>query len=386
MKLSITQKKLQKALNTIIKATASKPNIPVLSNVLINAQKNKIEFSATDLDISISTWCGGDVAEDGKLTVNASILSEFVSKLKSSRVELLESGQTLEVKSVDNHAQLYIITAEDFPKLPIEKKKADLIMNSKDLEEAIRKTEFAAAKDESRPILTGILIEATQRNVSLVGVDGFRLSRKKIKVVNSKEEDISVVIPAKALNELAKILMDINASEEESSKKSNAVEVKMYIMKDSNQVIFKVADTTLTSRILEGEFPDYKEIIPIDKSLSFEVEKNDFKNGVKITEIFARKVIGNKTFFKILNEEKKLQLSTNVSDVGNNETLVEIDKIEGDEEELETAYNAAFMSDMISSINGKKIIYETNDSNSPGVFKDPDDKDYVHIIMPMRVE
>jgi DNA polymerase-3 subunit beta len=376
MKISVTQENLAKALSHVIKATAQKPNIPVLANILISTERGKVKFSATNLDISISSWIGADVAEEGEVTVNARLLTEFVGQLKATRVELLQTGQTLEVKSVDNQAQLFIIPAEDFPTLPNVERDADMVVNALDLSDAIGKTAFAAAIDQSRPVLTGLLLESTERKASLVGVDGFRLSKKTMKLEKGLPEDMSAIIPAKSLQELAKIVEDI------ADNKDN---VNIFFLKDKNQVLFKVNEVVFSTRLLEGEYPDYKQIIPTESQYSFTMSGKDFADTVRIATIFARNILGNKTFFKVHSEEKKLSLAAKVSDMGNNESQIDIKEFEGDGD-YETAYNAKFLADMVASIHSEDIRFESGGMTAPGVFKDLDDENYIHIIMPMRIE
>lgn len=381
MKASVTQENLTKALSHILRATALKPNIPVLANVLIRTEKGQIKFSATDLDIAVTAAIGGEIAEEGELTVNARLLTEFVAQLNTNRIDLLQTGQTLEVKSVDNQAQLYIIPADDFPHLPVAGKNPDLVVNAANFKQAILKTSFATAIDQSRPILTGLLLEASQRKVSLVGVDGFRLSKKILKLEEDTQvsaedkEDKKMVIPAKSLLELAKII------HEEAGEKDN---VQMFLLKDKNQVLFKVNDVILSSRLLEGEFPDYKNIIPVEKNFSFSITKEKFSKSVKIATIFSRNVIGNKTFFNINAEEKLLTLSAKVQDIGNNESKAEVDEVEG--ENFETAFNGKFLNDFLGAISGDTVVFESNGITAPGVFKDSGDEEFLHIIMPMRIE
>lgn len=375
MKISVTQENLAKVLNHILKATANKPNIPVLANVLIRTERGKIKFAATNLDIAVSAWIGGDVAEEGDLTVNARLLTEFVTQLKASRVELLQSGQSLEVKSVDNQAQLYIIPADDFPTLPEVERDADLVVNAQEFKDAILKTSFAAALDQSRPVLTGLMLESTQRKASLVGVDGFRLSKKTLKLEKGSTDDIKVVIPAKALMELAKIIGDVTTETDT---------LNIFLLKDKNQVLFKVNEINFSSRLLEGEFPDYKNIIPSESKFGFSVNKSELTDTIKIATIFARNVMGYKTFFKVLAEEKKLALSAKVQDMGNNESQLDLSEVEG--ENYETAYNAKFLNDMVNAMTGDVIKFEANGITAPGVFKDPTDENFLHIIMPMRIE
>jgi DNA polymerase-3 subunit beta len=217
--------------------------------------------------------------------------------------------------------------------------------------------------------------------MSLVGVDGFRLSKKTIKLEQSKtaeqkkKDDLKVIIPAKSLLEFAKIIAD------EADAKDV---VSIYHLKDKNQVLLRVCDVTLSSRLLEGEFPDYQQIIPSEKNTSFVITKENLDKSVKIATIFARNVIGNKTIFKVDVDKKKLELSAKVQDIGNNESQAVLEEVEG--EDYETAFNAKFLNDMLNAISGKTIIFESNGITAPGVFKDSKDKDYLHIIMPMRIE
>lgn len=375
MKVSLTQENLAKALNQILRATIQKPNVPVLANVLIRSDKGKVNFSATNLDISVSTWIGGDIAEEGEVTVNARLLTEFVSQLKDSRVELLQSGQSLEVKSVDNRAQLYIIPAEDFPTLPISEKDPDLVINAMDLKEAIVKTCFAASTDQTRPILTGILLESSQRKAALVGVDGFRLSKKNLKPEKISADELKIVIPAKALLELAKLISD-SADAKDT--------VNIFWLQNKNQVLFKFNEISMTTRVLEGEFPAYQQIIPSEYSVKAKAKAADMAAGIKIASIFARSVIGNKAFFKIDAEHHQLEISANVVDMGNNESKITLAEFEGND--FETAFNAKFLYDMISAVTGEEVIFESNGVSAPGVFRDSDDDSFLHVIMPMRLE
>jgi DNA polymerase-3 subunit beta len=374
MKISVTQPNLMTALSHVIKATASKSNIPVLSNVLIKTEKGKVKLATTDLEIAISTWIGADIAEEGEVTVNAKLLAEFVSELKTNRLELIQSGQVLEVKSVDNNAQFYTIPTDDFPVIPEAESQADLVVNAKKFEDTIEKTSFATAADDSKPILTGLLLESTKKRVSLVGVDGFRLSKRTIDVVKPATDDLNLVIPAKSLLELAKIISGIVDDDDN---------VNIFLLKDKNQVLFKVNEVELSSRLLEGDFPEYQQIIPSEKVLELKIDKKELEDSVKIINIFARNIIGNKVFYKVKADEKLIDLSTRVADVGNSQSSAEVKEIDGDD--YETAYNARYLLEMINSMDGDDITFETNGVASPGVFKDSQDEDYLHIVMPMRM-
>lgn len=375
MKVSILQENLSKALNQVSKAVSNRPNIPVLANVLIQAEKGKVKLSATNLEIGVITWIGADIEEEGEVTVSAKLLTEFVNSLSSGKLELIQVKQSLEVKSVDNRAEFNIIPASDFPNVPQADGEATMKLNAIEFADAVKQTAFATATDDSRPVLTGLLLEVTERKLSLVGVDGFRLSKKGLKLEVGPKEDFNEIIPARSLMELEKIIRDTAGAKDT---------LEVYTLSSKNQMIFKVGNTEFTSRMIEGDFPDYTQIVPKEKNYGFNVLKNELSHSVKIASIFARNVIGNKVRFKVLPEDSTLELLASVVDVGNNESKVAITKPEGDD--METAYNIKFLQDMLNVIKGDEILYETQGITSPGVFKDNEDPDFLHIIMPMRLD
>ena len=375
MKITILQENISKALNHVVRAVAQRPNIPVLANVLIEAKKGKLKFSATNLEIGINAEVGAEVIKEGSLTVSAKLLFEFLNSLKSGKITLTQTGQKVEVKSVDNKAEFVMIPADDFPKVPEAEKTPIMVINAYNLAEAIAKTSFAAAQDDSRPVLTGLLFEAKGKKLRIVGVDGFRLSKVDLELSAGPKEVLKEIIPAKSLQEVERIIKS------ESSEKDD---VEIYMLGDKNQILFKIGDIELSSRLIEGEYPDYNQIIPKETTNSFKVLKSEFQSSVKVIMIFARNVIGHKTRFVVKSTEKKLILSTNIIDVGNNESTVDLANIKG--ESFKTAYNAKFIMDMLNSFKGDELSYRTNGVTAPGVFEDKKDKDYLHIIMPMRID
>jgi len=249
------------------------------------------------------------------------------------------------------------------------------VLSALDFRAAVTKTCFAASLDQTRPVLTGILLESTQRKAALVGVDGFRLSKKTLKLEKGSEEDLKIVIPAKSMLELAKLISD--AAEATDT-------LNIFWMPQKNQVLFKFNEVAMTTRVIEGEFPDYQQIIPSERVVRAKIKTTELATGVKIVSIFARSVIGNKAFFKLKAADHKLMMSTNVLDLGNNESQVNLVDIEGDD--YETAFNAKFLGDLTNAVTGEEIIFESNGVSAPGLFKDSDDEDFLHVIMPMRLD
>lgn len=375
MKISVTQENLERALSHALKATALKSNVPVLANVLLSTGKGKLSIAATNLEIALTTWIGAEVVEDGELTVNAKLLAEFVSQLRPGVLELWREGQSFVVKSVDNIGKFVITAADDFPVLPELPAEADLEVKSLQFAEAVEKTYFAASTDQSRPTLTGLLLESKQRTASLVGLDGFRLAKKTLKLEKGLEEDLKLIIPARALSELSRIINDT------AGKKDN---LEIFWLRDKNQVGFRANEVCLISRILDGEFPNYQQIIPADHIVKVNFATAELSSTVKIVGIFARNLIGNKTLVKIEAETKRVLFSTNVAEVGANESGLDAVAVEGDD--FETAFNARYLAEMLGVIAGDEVIFESNGVSAPGLFQDSADADYLHVIMPMRLE
>lgn len=375
MKATVTQENFAKALNYVSKAISTNPSIPVLSNVLIEVNDSQLQLSTTDLELGITTLIGADIKGDGKVTVNAKTLSEFVNSLSSGKLNIELKDKTLVVSNSSNSADFNIVSAEEFPPLPKPDKKASFNINGILFAKAIEQVTVSSATDDSRPVLTGILFEATQKKLSMVGVDGFRLSKKVEKIKRTKKKDFKHIVPSKALNEVARISQD--QCEEDD-------DVEAYLLKDKNQLIFKVKDVEVSTRLIEGEFPEYQQIMPKESKFSFAVDKEALAQTVKVVSIFARAAVGNKAVFEFMPSKNSLKLSAQVADVGENESTVEVHDVQGDK--LKTAFNTKFLTDTINAIEGEEILFETNGVTAPGVFKDKEDKDLLHIIMPMRLD
>ncbi len=375
MKASITQEKIAKALSYVSKAISTNPSIPVLSNVLIEVADGQLTFSTTDLEFGVNVVIGAETKGEGKVTVNAKTLSEFVNSLPSGKINLVEKEKVLTVENSSSSADFNVISADEFPPLPKPTGKPDFKVNGNIFTKGIEQVIISSATDDSRPVLTGILFEATNRRLSMVGVDSYRLSRKVIDIERIGAGEFKHVVPAKTLSEVARIARDL--CEEKDF-------VDVYLLKDKNQMIFKINNVEVSTRLIEGEFPEYQQILPKDASYKFSVDKDSFAKTVKVVSIFARSAIGNKAIFEFIPAKNLLKLSAQVADVGENESNVEVYDVQG--ENLKTAFNTSFLNDVISVIEGEEIIFETNGATAPGVFKDKDDKDLLHIIMPMRLD
>ncbi|MCA9382581.1 DNA polymerase III subunit beta [Candidatus Dojkabacteria bacterium] len=373
MKFTVLQENLSKAINIASKAVSTKPGLPVLSNILIEAIDNKVEFSSTDLELGIITWIPAEIEVPGKITVSARTLSDFINSLGSGKLSLYMEGTVLKVKGANSHANFNVIPADEFPEIPHDLDKQIFSVNALTFCTALDKVVFAAALDDTRPILTGILFEAKEDGLSLVGVDGFRLSKTKLNVehIDSKFNE---VIPAKALNEISKVAKEADESDV----------IELYSIKGNNQVVFKFRESTFVSRLIDGEFPEYRDILPESKVLELSFNKEKFNDAIKIINIFARNIVGNKTIFNIDTLDSKLTMSASLAEVGSDEVTLEVEGVKGTD--MQIGYSAKYLADMAASMDGEIITFETNGSTAPGKFFSPDNENYFHIIMPMRLD
>lgn len=376
MRATVTQENFSKALNYVSKAISSTPSIPVLANVLIEIDEGTVKLSTTNLELGISTQVGADVKKSGSTTVNAKTLAEFVNSLSDGKLNIELKDNILVVSNKLNSADFNVVAADEFPPLPKAKSKSDFKVKSLLFAKAIDKVIISAASDDSRPVLTGILFEATQRKLNMVGVDGFRLSKKTIDVKRTKKTSLTSIVPAKSLQEVARI-SQIESEDDE--------DIEIFLLGEKNQMLFKLKDVEISTRLIEGEFPEYQQILPKETNFKFSVDKESLAKTVRVVSIFARSAVGNKTQFEFMPAKNQLRLSAQVADVGENESIVEVHDAEF-EEELKTGYNISFLNDMINIMEGDEISFETNGVTAPGVFKDKEDKDFLHIIMPMRLD
>lgn len=378
MKFTVLQENLAKSLSAVSRIVSSKPTLPILSNVLIEADSNKVTLSATDLDLGLTTWVGTDVEAAGKITVSARTFSEFINSLPKGKIEIELVGNQLNVKANGNAASFNVIPADDFPALAEAKGKPITTINANELKEALDQVVFAAAIDDARPAWTGIQFEAAGKNLLMVAVDGFRLSKKTLKLESALSE-FSPLVPGRSLLELSRILSDVENEDD-------AVEI--YEIKDKNQLVFRFGEYDLITRLIDAKFPDYKAIIPGEYTTRVILETAELQNTVKIINIFARNVVGNKSILNIMPEDGKLSLQAAMAEVGENQSEMQV-AAEGDS--LVVAFSAKYMNDMLNNINSEYLVFESQGADKPGIFRPADvkgeaDENYMHIIMPMRLE
>ena len=371
MKVSCTQENLQRGLGVVSHMVGIRATLPVLNNILLKTEKGRLKLSATDLEIGISTWIGAKVEKEGAFTCPGRLISEYTSTNTDKTINLEVKDTTLNLSSEHFKANIKGIEASEFPLIPEIKTGISLEINPLDLKEAISETIIAASIDETRPVLAGVYLKSVNKKIKFVATDSYRLAEKSINLTGAgqaKERGtINFIIPQRTMAEINRLL------DQEIEK----AEIKI----GENQVQFKLGPTEVVSRLIEGSFPDYEQIIPTTTKTKVMLDKNQFANALKMASFFARESANNvKISFK---KPKTVQVSAVSPQLGDNLSQLE-GEISG--EDLEIAFNAKFILDALQVVENEKIELAFSGSLSPGVIRPANDKNYLYIIMPLRTE
>jgi len=372
MKLSLLQENLNLALTNVSRFVSSKSQLPILNNILLSTDSGRLKLSATNLELSINYWVGAKIEEEGSITIPSKEITEFVSYLPIGKLDLsLKDNNLLTLSSDKTESNFTTIPATDFPVFPSLNSHSAFEIDLDILTQAISQIAFSAALDDSRPILTTILCQFTKNNLTLVATDGFRLSFKNIKLVNTldlkTDKPITFLIPAKSLIEVTKLA-------------KNNKKIKIGLTDDEHQVVFVLDDIELVSRLVEGDYPDYQKIIPDSYSTKVFINRDDFLQSVKIVSVFAKE---SANVVKINIKSNSLELSANAPQIGQNKASVDA-RVEG--ENIEIAFNYKFLIDFLTICKSPEILIELNENLTPGFFHDQSDPSFTHIIMPVRLQ
>ncbi|HEY4669870.1 MAG TPA: DNA polymerase III subunit beta, partial [Tepidiformaceae bacterium] len=336
MKVQVLQENLQRGLSIVGRAVATRSTLPITANVLLQTDRGRLKLAATDLDIAISTWVGAKIDEEGATTVPSRLISDFVSSLPPAPVdlEIPERSRQVRLECARNESTINAMDAEDFPRIASISDGGAVELDPKALRRAIERVEFAAATDDSRPVLTGVHVKSEGSRLTMASADGFRLAVADIPLSQPPADPIEVIIPARALREVARLLGD--ASEP----------VLMRINPQRTQVLFELTDTELVAQLIQGTFPNYNQLIPAEYNTRCTVDVEEFKRETRIAAIFARDGSG---IIKLQLQPGngmpgKLTISARADEIGENEGALDA-RIEGDASKI--AFNSRYLSDVL---------------------------------------
>lgn len=364
------QENLARGLSLVSRAVSSRATLPVLSNVLLKTQDGGLRLTATNLEIGISAWVPGKIESDGATTVPARLIADVVAGLPSGeRVDLeTEQEDTLLIRAGSYRTHLRGIDAEEFPVIPGAGDRPTTRITQKAMRRALSEVTFAAAADETRPILTGVLTEFSGESMTLAAADNYRIAVKSLDLLQSVEET-SVVIPARSYVELMRILTDADEP------------FDIILAQAKSQVIFKVETTEVVSRLIDGQFPNYQSVLPTSHSTRALVDRDELLKAVRLTALIASSS-ANVVRLGFGEEESPDAISVNAkADIGDAEGRVEA-KLEGDP--VNIAFNARYLVEALQNMDAEQLAVELSGPLAPGVLKPVDDPAYVHVIMPVR--
>ncbi|MBL8057861.1 MAG: DNA polymerase III subunit beta [Anaerolineales bacterium] len=375
MKVSCLQENLAKGLSVVSRAVAARSTLPVLGNILLATDGGRLRISATNLELGITCWIGAKIEDEGAITLPAKTLVDLVNTLPADNVQLSLSArtQTVNLNCGRIKASIKGIDAQEFPAIPLADIDTAIQLNVEDLRDMIAAVIFAAATDEARPILTGVLARLEGSTVTLAASDGFRVAERIAHLSSPVDEPVTAVIPARALAELGRA---IHAQEP----------VYMHLPPGRGQVIFHHGNVELVSQLIEGAFPAYQNIIPKGYKTRTVVSTDEFRKACKSSDIIAREA-AHTTRLKVKPGEDTLipghvVISATAAETGDN--VAELDAtIEGDA--VEIAFNVKYLVDVLSIIDTPNVALETSAATSPGVIRPVGRDDYVYVVMPMHL-
>src|SRR5919199_1245747 len=376
MKVSCLQENLAKGLSVVGRAVATRSTLPVLGNILMATDEGRLKLAATNLEIGITHWIGAKVEDDGAITVPARQLTDYVNSLPPDRIdmELNSRTQTLHLKCARYDANIKGVDASEFPIIPTIGEDVSKITIEPDLlREMVEQATFAAATDDSRPVLTGVFAKFDKNEVTFAAADGFRLSVRRAVLSSTLDQPISVIIPARALSEVSRITGDQEQP------------IEIAITANRSQVLFHLANTDVVSQLIDGNFPDYNQILPKSFATRTVMSKADLQSAVRAASVFARDA-SNIVRLNIAPSNDmgggRVVVAATSAEMGDN--VGEIDAtVDGDP--IEIAFNARFMQDVLNVLHDQQVALETTSSASPGVVKPVGRDDFTHVIMPMHI-
>lgn len=374
MKVTCAQENLARGLSVVGRAVSTRSTLPVLANILLATDEGKLKLSATNLEIVITCWIQARISDEGAITVPARTFNDLISALPQEPVELelAEETQTLRVTCARTTANVKGIDAQEFPIVPTPDGDNRIRLEAGTFKEMIHQVTFAAATDDTRPTLTGIYTHFEGDTISMAATDGFRLSRRTAQFPGYMERPRTVIVPARALSELARIMTE------------DTEELFVTIPEGRNQIIFELDSAVLVSQLIEGNFPDFQAVIPKGHKTRTVLNTAAFLKACKTADIFAREA--SHTARVVIEPgddagQGYATISATSTETGSNVAQVDAE-VEGAKVELN--FNVKYLTDVLSVVNTPQVALETNSSTEPGVVKSVGEDDFLHIIMPMQ--
>jgi len=372
MKVEILKENLKNGLSIVEKIVGKNPSLPILDNVLIDTEDSYLSLSSTDLETAVKLWILTKIVKKGKVVIPAKFFSNFVSLLPNDKIVLEEKNQGLHIECKSFKNQIQGFNPEDFPIIPVFDNSEFLEIDNKKFCQGLSQIVDVAAPSQSRPEISGVYFIFSKNIIKIVATDSFRLAEKSILLDEPVKNDMTFILPQKPARELINIL--------------NEKEGKIKIYFSSSQVMFEFPmkeaprpQIQIISRLIEGEYPNYEEIIPKKFKTHVVIKRDEFLNQIKAASLFSGKV--SEVKIKINPETKELEISAQDPNLGESRSSISA-KIDG--EEIEASFNFKFLADGLANIKSSEVMFDLSKEEGPCILKPVGDASYIYVVMPIK--
>jgi len=362
MKLQVTQENLNKALSSVARIANTRGTLPILANVVLKTVGTRLTIAATNLDIAITHYIGSKVSEEGSITVPARLMQDFVNSLPSGVIELKLEEHKLHITTDQYNSVINGVSAEEFPVMPAIAEGKTWTIPAKVFKKGLQQVLVAASNDEARPVLTGLYIHTSGGKLYIASTDSYRLAEKEIMPL---KDDIRLLVPASSMQELLRVVGDQDTDIE--------------IIHDEQQVLFKVGEVELMTRLIDGTYPDYKKLIPTNFRVTATMKRADFVNITKVSSLFAKESAGSVTIH-VSPDTNSVSIRSVASQLGENTAQADA---EVTDEGLITL-NSRYLLDALGTLSSDTVMLCFNGKLEPCVLKESQATDYIHVIMPLK--
>ncbi|MBM3939946.1 MAG: DNA polymerase III subunit beta [SAR202 cluster bacterium] len=374
MRLNCLQENLSHGLGVVQRAVATRTTLPITQHVLLTTDEGRLKLSATNLEIAISTWIGAEIQEEGAVTVPARLLTEFVNSLSRQALEVqaLKHGKGITVKGDRVEANINGADANEFPPIPNVNSGIACQVAAKALRDGIRQVVFAAAIEDSRPVLTGVNLQFDGDQLTLAAADGFRLAVHTTTLARAVSEKLSVIVPARTMSEVERLIEGDDP-------------IDVVVTPQRSQVLFRMKNVEMVSQLIQGTFPNYRQLVPQEHATRVVVGLGELQRAARTAAIFAKDGSG---IIRLQMQPAgkgggKLTISSRAEEVGEHVSELEAG-VEGQDARI--AFNSKYLTEVLNVIGEKQVSVELTTSSSPGVLRPVGNDRYVHVVMPMFVQ
>lgn len=370
MEITILQENINKGINIVQNIIGKNLTLPILNNILLTVENKRLKLTATDLEMAIDYWTPCKINKEGKITIPAKLFSEFINNLPNKKIDIKSKNNLVEIKCDNFKSIIKSIEPKEFPIIPKVKGESVTKIEAGKLREALNQVVNFISISDIRPEISGTLVNFNSKEIKFVATDSFRLGEKKIIIKENKKKvkKAEVIIPLRTVQELIRILSEI--------KKEELVEIFI----EQNQILFKALDVQLISRLIEGKYPNYEQLISKQFETNLILNRSEFLKNVKITSLFSSKI--NDLRIKVIPKKSLVEIFAQDIEIGENTSKLE-GEIKG--KEIEIIFNHKYLLDGLNNINTNKVMIGLNGDSSPGVIKPVGDVSFIYVIMPIKL-